>query len=192
MSIDIPAYFDPLSLDFRRHPYQVYARLRAENPIVFHPELNAWFFTRYDVEALLKNPELRNSAGIGQDLSQLPEIVQEFYKIRNTWLFSMDPPQHTRVRSLVHKAFTPKRIREMEDEIQQITDELLEDVMETGEMDFIEDFANPLPIRVIAWMMDIPVDDYTRFAKYTDDLVAGAQESFEAVNKNWPPYNPPQ
>jgi cytochrome P450 len=171
---DVPAYFNPMSPAFRRHPYATYSRLREENPIVFYPDLNAWFLTRYDdVEGILKEPHLQNSATGGANAGELPDVVREFMELRNNWLFAMDPPRHTRVRALVHKAFSPARIRDLRSVVQRITDELLDEVEDAGRMDIIKDFADPLPMRVIAYMLGVKVDDYDRFAEYSDKLVAG-------------------
>jgi cytochrome P450 PksS len=88
-------------------------------------------------------------------------------------MLALDPPDHTRLRALVHKAFTPRLVEQLRPRIQTIADTLLDAVQPKGEMDLIDDYAFPLPITVIAELLGIPVEDRVSFRRWTNLLVSG-------------------
>jgi len=153
------AHFNPMDPEFVADPYPTYHRLRAEDP-VHHSPLGFWVLTRYeDVVAVLRDPRLAK------------EAIAEFVAARlgttaPAGRFSMldrDPPDHTRLRGLVNKAFTPRVVEALRPHIQQIVDGLLGRVEGDRAMDLIEDFAYPLPVIVICEMLGVPVEDRERF-----------------------------
>ncbi len=87
-------------------------------------------------------------------------------------MLTSDPPEHTRLRRLVSKAFTPRAVENLRPRIQEIVDELLADVADKGEMDLVQALAYPLPVIVIAEMLGVPAEDRARFKKWSDDIVA--------------------
>ena len=89
-----------------------------------------------------------------------------------TSMLFLDPPQHTRVRSIFNKAFTPRRLESLRPRIQKLTDDLLDKVQPRGEMDLIADFAAPLPITVIADLLGFPSQDYAQIKRWSDDDIA--------------------
>lgn len=158
-------HFNPHDPGFLQNPYPVYQRLQAQTPRFFHEETGFWYFTRHeDVSTLLRDRRLGRSithimSADELNLPPAPPEYEPFIKLGRHSMFDQEPPDHTRLRSLVHKAFTPARIREMRHSIQAITDELLDRVQANGEMDVLEDFAVPLPVTVIAELLGIPQAD---------------------------------
>lgn len=102
-------------------------------------------------------------------------------------LLRMDPPRHKQMRDLVSKAFTPKAIQDLTPRIHEITNDLLNKVIEKGEMQMIHDFAMPLPVMVIADLLGVPAEDREKFKHWSDVLVKGIEEntpeSFTAVKQ---------
>ncbi len=142
--------FDWVSQDFLRDPYAHYKALRESNPIHFNEARGVWMLTRYDdMVGVLRDDDRfsaeRGPPGIGDDVPKS--------------MLSSDPPDHTRLRTLVNKAFTPRTIRQLTERIQELVDGFLDDVAGKGRMEAINDFAYPLPITVIAEMLGVPADD---------------------------------
>jgi cytochrome P450 len=161
--------FNPMDPDFVADPYPTYHRLRVEEP-VHHSPLGFWVLTRYeDVVASLRDPRL------------IKEPIASFVAARfgaplpamGLSMLDRDPPDHTRLRSLVSKAFTPKVIEGLRPRIQQIVDGLLADAEAKGSMDLIEEFAYPIPVNVICEMLGVPVEDHEQFKGWSLDIARG-------------------
>ncbi len=152
-------------------PYPIYRRLQSETPISM---LNGSLtLTRYaDVLPALRDPRLL-AARINPTEAWLTEtgLGPLFHAHSKMMLFS-DPPDHTRLRSLVNKAFTPRVVENMRPHIQQIVDDLLDRVEDAGRMDVIEDLAYPLPVTVIAELLGIPLDRREQFRHWSDHIAA--------------------
>ncbi len=167
--------FDPLSPEFQRDPYPTYRRIREEDPIWLYEPLNTWLVTRHaDVTAILRDPRFRTSdMSRNSDLLPLaernPGIALVLQAFGNMMLFQ-DPPDHTRLRGLVNKAFTPRRIEGLRPRIQSIVDELLDACEARGEFDLIADFAVPLPVIVIAELLGVPPEDRGRLKDWSRRL----------------------
>ncbi len=99
------------------------------------------------------------------------EKVEPLVRHYSQGLINVDPPDHTRMRKLVHMAFTPRTIRKMQSYIQDIVERLIDEQIERGEMDVIWDFSYPLPITVIAEMMGIPLEDHAKFKAWSGEIV---------------------
>ncbi|MET3848793.1 cytochrome P450 [Paenibacillus sp. OAE614] len=140
----------------------------------------AWIAFRYeDVSAILKDPRFlsdrRKFASQQQsspEKSSVNELLEWFKSMPN--MLMVDPPDHTRLRRLVSKAFTPRMIEDLRPRIQQIADELLDKVVSRGKMELISEFAYPLPIIVISEMLGIPGHHQARFREWTHKLAEGA------------------
>jgi cytochrome P450 len=162
--------FNPMDPEFVADPYPMYHRLRAEDP-VHHSPLGFWVLTRYaDVMAMLRDPRL------------IKEPIAAFVAARfgmavppglGLSMLDRDPPDHTRLRGLVSKAFTPRALEKLRPGIQQIVDGLLDEAAGRGSMDLIEEFAYPLPVRVICEMLGVPVQDHERFKAWGLDIARG-------------------
>lgn len=162
--------FDPGFVD---DPYPTYARLRSAAPV--HPVAlpdgrRLWWITRYkDVSAFLRDErfvrELRNAFPPGQLSRVLPE--REVMERLSRDMLDTDPPDHDRLRALVTSAFTRRSAEQMRGRIQEIADELLDAVEDTGEMDLIEDYAYPLPFTVIIELLGVAPEDGAMFRKWS-------------------------
>jgi len=170
--------FNPLSPEFQRNPYPFYDAMRAEAPIWYWEEGNMWLFTRYDdISTLLRDRRLGRTMDHvlrreGRALPPIPEAQAPFHKLSQHSMFDKEPPDHTRLRSLVHKVFTPRRVENLRGRIQAITDHLLDQVEAQGRMDVLEDFAVPLPVTVIAELLGVPEEDRHRLRSWSRDIVA--------------------
>jgi cytochrome P450 len=162
--------FDPAIIP---DPYPLYHRLLAEDPVRWDESAGLWMLTRYaDIQPLLRD------ARLGAERMSSPEHLEAIgmggfaplFGVLNNMMVFADPPRHTRLRGLVNRAFTPRRMEGMRAHIQQIVDELLDAVQPAGHMDVIRDLAYPLPTIVIAEMLGVPVEDRARFKQWSDDF----------------------
>lgn len=175
----ISAKPDFLSAEFRANPYPFYTHLREHAPVYQGPKLRgqqAWLVTRYDdVAHVLKDgafaKDVRN-AWTPEQLKKAPWLPPLFRPLQNN-LLSLDPPDHTRLRALAHRAFTPRMVERMRDQTLTLARELL-DKMEAkgGTLDFIESFALPLPITIIGRILGVPERDNAKFRRWTDAFVS--------------------
>ncbi|WP_257348181.1 cytochrome P450 family protein [Pseudalkalibacillus decolorationis] len=174
---------DLFTSEFKDNAHSLYEKLRKEDPVhrMVSPEGQVmWLITRYqDASEVLKDQRFIKDArklmgGEENPISPPPELDNGLEMM----LFA-DPPDHTRLRKLVQKAFTPKMINQLQGRVQQIADELLDEVQGNGEMDLIDDFAFPLPIIVISEMLGIPTEDRNKFREWSDILIDGASDAEE-------------
>ena len=149
--------YDPTSAKILSDPYDTYHRLRANDPVHRMRLINGWVLTRYeDVDTVLRDHR-RFSKDDG---------TEDPYRS----MLHHDPPDHTRLRSLVSKAFTPRAVRELHPRVQRIVDELLDDLSGKDRFDLIENFAFPMPVIVIAEMLGVPAQDIERFKHWSNDV----------------------
>ena len=156
--------FDPLSPDQHRDPYPVYAAARERAPVFFAERFGFWVVTRHeDVLAVLRDPETFSSQGaLVSSTADLPAEVQAV--LAEGWpdmpvITDTDRPLHDRIRGLVNKAFTPRRVAEMEPRVRALADELIDGFAADGDGDLVERFAWPLPLRVIGDLLGLPRED---------------------------------
>lgn len=166
-------------------PYPLYADLRQNNPVCWDKNLGGWVVTRYaDVHALLRDKRM-SSSQLDQLMGQLsPEQqtgTQPLRQILTGRLLLTDDPDHRRLRSLMQLAFTPRRVRQMTEFIQQSINEMLDRLQSAGKMDLIADFADPLPSHVITGMLGLPPEDHLQFKGWTDDIYGFLGVSAEPV-----------
>jgi cytochrome P450 len=166
------------SKDFYRNPYPVYEYLRRHDPVHWNPQWGGWLLTRYkDVSAVLRDAEHFSNVGrMSKFLNQLPgDIRKELKPFEDHFqrgLINSDPPDHTRIRALLSKTFTPRLIESQRARVQLLVNDLLDAVAENGGMDVIADFAFLLPVAVIGDMLGIPVGDRAQFKQWADDINA--------------------
>lgn len=172
----------PVSLtsdDFNQRPHEYFSWMRREAPIYkatgLGRRVDTYLVTRYeDVDALLldqdrlmKNPRTAKTES-GRDA---PMWVPKAFRPLMHNMLNTDEPDHRRLRNLVHKAFTPRMIRNLHPRIEAIAHELLEKAVKQGEVDLMEAFALPLPITVIADMLGIPPKDRDMFRGWVERIV---------------------
>jgi cytochrome P450 len=174
--------FNPMDPAFVADPYPTYHRLRAEDP-VHHSPLGFWVLTRYeDVVAALRDPRLAKEAIAAFVAARFGAAVPAV----GLSMLDRDPPDHTRLRSLVSKAFTPRVVERLRPRIQQIVDGLLDRAQRTGGMDLIEEFAYPIPVNVICEMLGVPVEDHERFKGWSIDVARGLDSILLPVDSEVP------
>ncbi|MFF4359102.1 cytochrome P450 [Streptomyces sp. NPDC001604] len=157
---------------FREDPHPVYAQLRERGP-VHRVRLPApdehhetWLVVGYEeARAALADPRL------AKDGSRIGMVFLD-EELIGKYLLGADPPQHTRLRALVSRAFTMRRVEELRPRIRQITDELLDEMLPRGRADLVDSFAYPLPITVICELLGVPEMDRTQFRRMSTEAVA--------------------
>jgi len=169
------AWYDSVNVasrDFKANPYRFYARLRAEAPVCRVPlpgGHQVWLVTRYDDVAMVLKDErfVKDTANVytrAQEAKQ-PWFVRLLRSLRRN-MVNLHPPDHTRLRALVSKAFTPRLVEELRERIQRLAEELLDRVQDRGLMDLIRDYALPMPTTIIAEMLGVPVRDRHQFRRW--------------------------
>ena len=142
-------------------PYPMYERMRAEGPVVYSRLFQQWFVFGYDeVNEVLRSPDTATSpvADLMLSTRQYRKLTTSTRTNFSRWLLATDPPDHTRLRSAVSRAFTPKQITVYEQLVRNTVDELLAALPRSGEVDIVQAFTNKLPIQVIAEMLGLPKD----------------------------------
>ncbi len=181
--------YDLWAPETRANPLPLYARMRQEAPLVRlvdpYFQLPVWVATRYrDAVELMRDPRFT------KDMNKLPESSPST-KLRtasvqaiNQHMLMSDPPDHTRLRTLVSKAFTPRRVEELRSRITGIAHRLLDAVQARGSMDLLDAFAFPLPVTVIAELLGVPPEDQEQFRDWTTVIVnPPADGNFEPLRK---------
>jgi cytochrome P450 len=161
-------YFSPYDYEIHADPYPVYARLRDEAPLYRNEDLDFWALSRHeDVAAAFRDHEGRSSAnGVSLDPSAWGPSAH-----RTMSFLALDPPRHTRTRALVSKGFTPRRVRELEHSISELTSRYLGAAVRQGEFDFVADFAGLLPMDVISDLVGVPEPDRAELRRLADLVV---------------------
>jgi cytochrome P450 len=157
----------------RADPHPTYARLRAEAPIFWNG--NAWLISRYDDIVTLLNHPAMSSARTDAHYATLPPEVREelqplHYVLSNRMLLS-DPPKHTRLKNLVTPAFSARMTTTRRASMQAIVDRFTAECLAAGEIDFMHDFATPVPSWVIADILGVPQSDQPMFTRWSEDQV---------------------
>src|SRR5690606_6840271 len=164
---------NPLDPAFRRDPYPVYEQARRERPVVRHAGLPLRLISvfRYeDCQAILRDAQrwssefpIAQQIRIGADAAGLPPAS----------MLGTDPPAHTRLRSLVNKAFTPRIVQRLEPRMRAIAGELMDAALAAGgEVDLVQALTYPLPVVVIADIIGIPAEDRATFKRWSDEAIA--------------------
>ena len=163
-----PLVYDPYAYEIHEDPYPTYARLRDEAPVYRNEERGFWALSRHaDVMAAFRDSDrFSNAQGVSID-----PAASGPHAHRTMSFLAMDPPQHGRMRGLVSRAFTPRRVAEMEDGIRALTVQHLEPALATGSFDFVTDLVGKVPMDVISEMLAVPRDDRSELRRLSDLLV---------------------
>lgn len=172
---------------FKQNPYPVLARLRDEQPVCrvkVDDYQVSWLVTRYDdVAALLKDERFiknRHQARTPEQKQRQPWMPPAIRPLERNML-DVDPPDHTRLRALVHKAFTPRLVENLRDRIDRIADELLDPIVRRGRIELIRDFALPLPSIVIAELLGVPACDRHRFHRWSKAFLSAPSTTWGLI-----------
>ncbi len=178
--------WDPFDPAWARDPYPVYATLREQSPVHRSP-FGFWVFTRHaDCLAVLRDKRA-SSDGRNIDATDFPAIrdreliagtgAGEMLAEMAPFIFR-DPPDHTRLRGLVQKAFTPRVIEGLRPRIEQICEDLLDVALERGSCDLVAEYAYPLPVQIIVEMLGVPAEDHEQFRVWSGALARGLDPDF--------------
>lgn len=160
--------FNVLSEELRKDPYLIYRKLRRETPVCRTEPFGDWAVARHaDVLFVLRNPKLFLSSVVTSDPGEGPAFL-----LHARTLIGSDPPEHTRLRSLISKVFTPQRINSLAGKIRHCARELLVPLRQKRHFDFIGDFAAPLPILVIAEILGIDSGRREDFKRWSNTLIS--------------------
>jgi cytochrome P450 len=169
--------FNPMRKELRVDPHPFYRRLREKDPFHRSRPADGWVLTRYDdVLAVLGD---RSFSSDERKLRRWPRLrarmaragLPDPYETERASMLRVDPPDHTRLRNLVSKAFTPRAVERMRPVVEKYVGELLGRLEGRREMELIADFAAPIPVSVIAEMLGVPVGDRERFRHWSDEAV---------------------
>ena len=171
-------------------PYPIFSALRDESPIHFSDKLGTWVCTKYeDIMEILHDTDRFSSlmptgprdgrsgfATAMEELAADPSMAEYFQTFlanaaNAAVLLNADPPEHRRQRKAVNRAFRPTRLRGMEPMIEEVTSELIQEIVDKGESEFVSEFAVGLPMTIIAVALGVETDDLATFKRWSDDLV---------------------
>jgi cytochrome P450 len=175
-----PATFDPWSPAFVADPYPAYARLREEAPVSYFAPTDQWLVSRHaDVEALLRDRRLGRSflhVATPEEFGREPdpEHLEPFWRVVRGGMLDVEPPDHTRLRRLVSKAFTPRMVAQLQPMVIRTAERLVGDLLDAGSdgspVDLLSIVAEPLPVTVIAEMLGIPQADRHLLRPWSADI----------------------
>ena len=174
------ATFNPLDRSLRANPYPAYRRLREKDPVHRSRMVDTWVLSRYeDIDAVLRdyrrfsNDDRRASDRRLIRSAEVPSMLR------------LDPPDHTRLRSLVGKAFTPQATERLRPRVEAIADSLLDQMGSAARFDVITALAEPLPVIVIAELLGVPPEDRDKFSAWSYHIERALEPTFtEAEAKN--------
>jgi cytochrome P450 len=159
--------YNPYAYEIHEDPYPVYRELREQAPVYRNEALGFWALSRHaDVLTAIRDTHhYTNRFGVSLDRSSYEDAdaVMSF--------LAMDPPRHTRMRALVSRAFTPRRVSELEPQIRELTTRFIDRFIDAGRCDFIDDFAGKLPMAVISEMLGVPEADREMLRTWADTIV---------------------
>ncbi|MEV6063203.1 cytochrome P450 [Nocardia asteroides] len=170
----MPLQFSPYDFAVHADPYPYYARLRAEAPVYRNDTDDFWALSRHaDVKAALRDSDRFSSAnGLRMEPAFWGPQAEQFFSF-----VAMDPPKHTRMRELVVRAFTQRRVQTMESRLREIARRTLAPLLERGSFDLIADFAGPFPTDVIAELVGVPEQDRELLRKLGMEIMYTDAES---------------
>ena len=168
--------FDPWSPAFVAHPYDVYAALREHDPVAWFEPTGQYLISRHDdVNGLLRDRRLGRTylhVGSHEEFGHPPdpEHLAPFWRLVRAGMLDREPPDHTRLRRLVSKAFTPRRVEQLRPTVERLADELVDDLLAAGGGDLIATVAEPLPVAVIAELLGVPPEDRALLRPWSHDI----------------------
>lgn len=168
--------FAPSDPAFIADPYPAYTELRRDAPVHHDEATDHWLVSRHaDVNALLRDRRLGRTylhVATDEEMGRPPDVAchEPFWHLIRSGILDMEPPDHTRVRRLVAKAFTPRFVEGLRPRVVAIVDELVDGVVGAGEFDLLRSVAEPLPVTVIAEMLGVPEGDRHHLRPWSADI----------------------
>jgi len=166
----------------RANPYPIYKRLREEDPVHESPNMFGWFLSRHEDVSLIRDPRfVQRGPNFEEFYAQYVGTENEAWgRMAGGFMLGMDPPDHTRLRSLVTKAFTPRAVERLRVRIREIVDGLIASLQGRDDIDLIADFAYPLPVTVICELLGVG-SDTDRFRPWSDAIGKAMDIEFPEV-----------
>ena len=172
--MDVPIDFRPDAPEFLANPYPMYRRLREEDPVHWSPRLKSWVLTSYeDVKRVLLDREISSdrmrpffATLPGPEAGRIADVIRYL----STWMVFRDPPEHTRLRRLTSKVFHVQSMQAMRPKVEEISGWLFEQIGGRDRIDFIADYAGPLPALVIMAMLGVPRERLAMVKALSDDM----------------------
>ncbi len=174
--VEYDPIYDPFNPELIADPYPFYARLRDEHPVYYNERMGFYVLSRYDdIFAALRKPQIFSSA---QGLTPIKDEISQL-GIPPTFIM-MDPPDHTRLRRLITKAFTPDTVKQLEPTIRRFVVEHVEAMKQKSadgeEVDLIAGIASPLPTMVVANILGVPPEDRPKFDPWSDAITSASAD----------------
>jgi cytochrome P450 len=164
--------FNPFDPEFRKNPHPFYDRLRTEEPVHRTP-LGFVVLTRYeDVVNTLRNNDFSRDIEVNANLPESPTRKFRRENERSKSMLNLDPPDHTRLRRLVSKSFTPSAIEKLRPRIQQLVDDALANAKRTGHLELVEELAFPVPFQVISDLLAMPTERGEELREWSQIITA--------------------
>lgn len=170
-------FFNPTTEAYKRDPYPFLLELRERDPVHRSYPAGGWVVSRYDqIASILKDPrfssdERNHFRFASQHARRVRDGLVSPTDSEEPPMIGLDPPAHTRLRTLVNKAFTPRVVERLRPRAQQIVDDILGKLREASTTEVIRELATPLPVSLIAEMLGIPIADHERFKHWSDEIV---------------------
>jgi cytochrome P450 len=200
--------WNPTRADYRTDPYPHYRALRERDPIHRSFAAKGWILSRHrDVVAVLRDPGFSSDERNWSRYRRLRARgaragLPDPYETERASMLRVDPPDHSRLRNLVSKAFTPRAVEQMRPRIESILKELLDPLGTSGRFELVRDIASPLPVTVIAEMLGVPTEDRERFRHWSDEAIRtlgdttledqrAATQAMQELGRSWRGSRPP-
>ena len=175
--VSVPQKEILFSEEILQDPYPTYARMHAEGPLHFLDVGGKWavwsIFSHAECSSIAKDPRL-SAKRAQQQILLLPIDRQaefsELARMLGLWLIFMDPPEHTRLRKLLNKGFSPAAVEGLRPQVEDIVNRMLEPLQQGSEVELMQEFANPMPVRIILEMLGIPQDLHHQFVDWSRDI----------------------
>ena len=175
LSIDVPrrrVRLDPRDPDFFNDPYPAYATIREAAPAFFWEDYGFWCFARFaDVSALLRDRRFGRTIGEGAQRDSKPHL-EPFDALERHSMLELEPPQHTRLRNLVNRAFVSRRIEKLKPQIESLAHARIDDFALNRSADLVAEFAEPIPVAVIADLLGVPREMGAELVGWSHAMVA--------------------
>ena len=163
--------YDPTTVEFQENPLPLFTELRDRYPVYHNPDLRFWALTRFadvwdavhDHETFASDPS-HYSEEPAEPTELMPKAFMDF------GIFYMDPPRHNRLRAIMSRAFTVRRVSDLEPTVRRLANELIDGFIDTGHCEFVHDFAAPLSTTVIGELLGVPRDERWQFRLWAEKL----------------------
>lgn len=175
---------DPEVID---HPYRYFGQLRETEPVYKNERWGGWILTRYDdVQRCLQDDEHLSVEVEADRLRRSPHDIPETKSMFPRWIVYLDPPEHTKLRRIIGEAFNPEMVKQQRREVEAITKSLIEDIKrrDPEEIELIEEFAYPLPVRVISRIMGLPQGDEDDLGEWSSNMALTLFHYYSAENRH--------